>query len=83
MGKFMHIYGLWIQHVGRKREKRFQKIVIHSTQSDTLPRAKIKSLQMAVVIVSTFVCCSAPYHLLELVYSYGSHDLVPGLVAGL
>ena len=46
-------------------------------------RAKIKSLQMAVVIVSTFIFCSAPYHLLELVYSYGSHDLVPGLVAGM
>jgi len=45
-------------------------------------RAKIKSLQMAVVIVSTFIICSTPYHLLELVYSYGSHDLVPELVAG-
>ena len=71
-----------IQSRSSRKRKHFHNIRIHSTQSDSLPRAKIKSLQMAVVIVSTFVCCSAPYHLLELVYSYGSHDLVPGWVAG-
>jgi len=63
-------------------KKQLHKIRIRSTKSELLHRAKIKSLQMAVVIVSTFIICSTPYHLLELVYSYGSHDLVPELVAG-
>jgi len=72
----------------RLRDQALHHIVLAKNESlecggrETSIRAKIKSLQMAVVVVSTFIFCSAPYHMLELVYSYGPHDLVPGLVAG-
>ena len=57
------------------------KVVLTSTQSSSLPRAKVKTLKMTVVIVAMFILCGFPYQVLEMIYSYGNHQIVSSTVA--
>ena len=59
------------------------KVHLQSTPSSSLPKAKVKTLKMTLVIVLVFVLCGLPYHILETVYSYGNFGQVPGLVAAI
>ncbi|ELU01967.1 hypothetical protein CAPTEDRAFT_183735 [Capitella teleta] len=72
------------QSTGQKKvEKKPGKLHLTSTTNTSLPKAKIKTLKMTVVIVSSFIICSLPYHILEMIYSFGSHDDVPKKVASI
>jgi hypothetical protein len=59
------------------------KVLLQSTQSTTLPRAKIKSLKMTVVIVTVFILCGLPYHILEMLLNYWSFVQVPKIVSAI
>ena len=56
------------------------KIHLQSTSS-TLPRAKIKTLKMTVVIVSVFLLCGLPYHILESLLNFQASPLPPIVMA--
>ncbi len=56
------------------------KVHLQSTPSSSLPKAKIKTLKMTVVMVMAFILCGMPYPIMELVLSYGDHTKVPGIV---
>ena len=58
------------------------KVQLQCTQSTTLPRAKIKSLKMTVVIVTLFILCGLPYHILEMLLNY-SHVHIPSMVSAI
>lgn len=60
----------------KKASRRPGKVLLQSTRSSSLPKAKTKILKMTVVIVSTFVVFGLPYHFLEMVVSFGHHSLV-------
>ena len=55
------------------------KVHLQSTSS-TLPKAKIKTLKMTVVIVTVFLLCGLPYHVMELLFNFWKHDYVPKVV---
>ena len=57
------------------------KVHLQSTPSSSLPKAKIKTLKMTVVMVMAFIVCGMPYPILELIYSYGDHTKVPAELA--
>lgn len=59
------------------------KLQLQSTGNTSLPKAKIKTLKMTLVIVASFIICGLPYHILEMIYSYGSHEKVPGNLAAI
>ena len=59
------------------------KVHLQSTTSSSLPKAKAKTLKMTLVIVSTFILCSAPYQILEMINSFGNHKSVPPIVASI
>ena len=59
------------------------KVHLQSTPSSSLPKAKIKTLKMTVVIVLTFILCSLPYHVMEMIYSYGDHTIISPVVASI
>ena len=56
------------------------KIHLQSTTSNSLSKAKSKTLKMTVVIVFSFVVCNLPIHILEAIMSFGDHTLVSGQV---
>lgn len=62
----------------RRLSSRPGAIRLHSTKSNSLQKAKLKTLRMTVVIVVCFVVCGLPYHVLEAVMSYGDHTVVSG-----
>ena len=62
---------------GGKSKHNSGKIQLHSTQSTSLPKAKSKTLRMTVVVVSTFVICGLPYHILEMLYNFWHHEQIP------
>lgn len=59
------------------------KIQLQSTKSTSLPRAKIKTLKLTFVIIMTFVVCSLPYFVVEMIMSYGDHCIISRAVYGL
>lgn len=65
---------------GRGQSDRPGKIRLQCTKSSSLPRAKVKTLRMTVVIVACFVVCGLPYHILEAIMSYGDHTMISGVV---
>ena len=67
--------------VNSHTSKKPGKIHLQSTGNTTLPKAKIKTLKMTVVIVLTFIFFGMPYPILEMIYSYGDHTLIPSAVA--
>lgn len=54
-------------------------LAVNTTQSSYLPRAKSKTLKMTIVIISVFIACGLPYHVLEMVYSFSDHRLLSGV----
>ncbi|XP_045215566.1 cephalotocin receptor 2-like [Mercenaria mercenaria] len=58
------------------------KIQLQSTKSTSLPRAKIKTLKLTFVIIMTFVVCSLPYFVLEMIMSFGDHCIISRAVYG-
>ena len=58
------------------------KIHLQSTSS-SLPRAKIKTLKMTVVIVTIFLLCGLPYHVMELLFNFWKHDYIPKVVTAI
>nr|AKQ63024.1 orphan G-protein coupled receptor 27 [Platynereis dumerilii] len=57
------------------------KVHLQSTPSSSLPKAKIKTLKMTVVMVLAFIICGMPYPILELIYSFGDHKNVSAALA--
>ncbi|XP_064619890.1 gonadotropin-releasing hormone receptor-like isoform X2 [Lineus longissimus] len=47
------------------------KVHLQSTQSSSLPKAKVKTLKMTIVIVLNFIICSTPYYVAEMIMNYG------------
>ena len=66
---------------GHSTNQKPGKIHLQSTGNTTLPKAKIKTLKMTVVIVATFIIFGMPYPILEMIYSYGDHTMIPSAVA--
>ena len=66
---------------GQSSNQKPGKIHLQSTGNTTLPKAKIKTLKMTVVIVATFILFGMPYYILEMIYSFGDHTIVPSAVA--
>lgn len=52
------------------------KVHLQSTPSSSLPKAKIKTLKMTFVIVSTFIFFGLPYFIAEMIMSYGDHRVL-------
>ena len=59
------------------------KVHLQSTQSTSLPRAKIKTLKLTCVILIVFIVCSLPYFVVEMIMSYGDHCIIPKWLYGL
>ena len=53
------------------------KVHLQSTPSSSLPKAKIKTLKMTIIIVLAFIICGLPYPIVEMIFSYGNHALIP------
>ena len=69
---------------GKQNSQRPGKIVLVSSQTNsTLSSAKIKILKMSIVIIACFIICGLPYHVLEMIYSYGDHTSVPPIAASI
>ena len=68
-----------------KRKDSFQpgKIHLQSTHSNSLPRAKMKTLKMTFVIILAFIICSFPYCIVEMIMSYGDHCIISRELAAL
>ncbi|KAK3096639.1 hypothetical protein FSP39_001955, partial [Pinctada imbricata] len=67
----------------RRQSVKAGKIQLQSTQTSTLPKAKIKTLKMTFVIVLVYIICTTPYFIGEMIMSYGSHCIMSKLVYGL
>lgn len=52
------------------------KVCLQSTHSSALPKAKVKTLKMTFVIVITFIICTMPYFIVEMILSYGNHCII-------
>lgn len=72
-----------VKNAPKQQAGRPGKVLLQSSQSSSLSRAKIKILKMTVVIISIFAVCGLPYHILEMWYSYGDHTKVPGVLASI
>lgn len=59
------------------------KVHLQSTQSTSLPRAKIKTLKLTVTILIMFIVCSLPYFVVEMIMSYGDHCIISKKLYGL
>ena len=49
----------------------------------SLPRAKVKTLKMTLVIVLTFILFGLPYFVAEMIMSYGNYKALDKTVYGL
>ena len=59
------------------------KVHLQSTQSTSLPRAKIKTLKLTFTILILFIVCSLPYFIVEIILSYGDHCIISRKLYGL
>ncbi|WAQ97790.1 V1AR-like protein, partial [Mya arenaria] len=73
---FMKISKKALQNSSVKYRQEKGKIYLQSTHSNSLPRAKIKTLKMTFVILLTFIICSMPYFVVEMIMSYGNYCLI-------
>ncbi|WAQ97791.1 V1AR-like protein [Mya arenaria] len=73
---FMKISKKALQNSSVKYRQEKGKIYLQSTHSSSLPRAKIKTLKMTFVILLTFIICSMPYFVAEMIMSYGNYCLI-------
>ena len=67
----------------RRQAPKAGKVRLQSTQSNTLPKAKIKTLKMTFVIVLVYIMCGIPYFIGEMIMSYGVHCMMSQLVYGI
>lgn len=58
------------------------KVHLERSSTNTLPKAKIKTLKMTFVIVVAFLVCGIPYFVAEMIMSYGNHCLISQLLYG-
>ena len=73
---FIKISQKAFQHNSVKYRPQNGKICLQSTHSSSLPKAKIKTLKMTFVILLTFVICTMPYFVVEMIMSYGDYCLI-------
>jgi hypothetical protein len=59
------------------------RVSVQSTSVTSFSRARSKTFKMTVVIVGAFVAFGLPYHILEMIYSYGDHKVVSAWLAAL
>lgn len=59
------------------------KVHLTSTGSSSLPKAKIKTLKMTLVIVAAFILFGLPYFVAEMIMSYGDHTSINKNVYGM
>ena len=59
------------------------KVHLQSTGNSSLSKVKIKTMKMTIVILSAFIICGFPYHILEGIYNFGDHSSVPPIVAAI
>jgi hypothetical protein len=52
------------------------QVHLTSTASSSLPKAKIKTLKMTLVIVLAFIVFGMPYFVAEMIMSYGNYRLL-------
>lgn len=52
------------------------KICLQSTHASALPKAKVKTLKMTFVIILTFIICTMPYFIVEMIMSYGNYCII-------
>ncbi|KAL4228112.1 hypothetical protein ACF0H5_013547 [Mactra antiquata] len=67
-----------IAHKASENSVKFKsgKVSLQSTHSSSLPRAKIKTLKMTFVIILTFIICTVPYFVVEMIMTYGDYCVV-------
>lgn len=59
------------------------KIQLQSTPSNSLPKAKIKTLKMTFVIVVVYAVCGLPYFIAEMIMSYGDLCIISPFIFGI
>ncbi|XP_050401593.1 arg8-vasotocin receptor [Patella vulgata] len=59
------------------------KIHLTSTANTSLPKAKIKTLKMTVVIVAAYVICGLPYFVAEMIMSYDDYHKLSQALYGI
>ncbi|ESO94581.1 hypothetical protein LOTGIDRAFT_118408 [Lottia gigantea] len=59
------------------------KIHLTSTANTSLPKAKIKTLKMTVVIVAAYIICALPYFVAEMIMSFGDFHIISGALYGI
>ena len=59
------------------------KVHLQSTGNSSLTKAKIKTMKMTIVILTAFIVCGIPYHILEGIYNFGDHRSVPPIVSAI
>ncbi|XP_067664739.1 vasopressin V1a receptor-like [Haliotis asinina] len=59
------------------------KIHLTSTGNTSLPKAKIKTLKMTVVIVAVYIICGLPYFVAEMIMSYGNFKILGDTLYGI
>lgn len=52
------------------------KVCLQSTHSNSLPKAKMKTLKMTFVIILTFIICTMPYFIIEMIMSFGDFCII-------
>lgn len=52
------------------------KVCLQSTHSNSLPKAKLKTLKMTFVIILTFIICTMPYFIIEMIMSFGDFCII-------
>ncbi|KAH3840236.1 neuropeptide S receptor-like [Dreissena polymorpha] len=70
---FMKISRKAFQHNSVKYIPSKGKVCLQSTHSNSLSKAKIKTLKMTCVIIASFILCTTPYFIVEMIMSYGDH----------
>lgn len=53
------------------------RMYVQSTHSNSICRARLKTLVMTIVIITAFIVCSVPYHVVEMVYTYSNVNISP------
>ena len=73
---FMKISRKALQSNSVKFRPQKGKVCLQSTHSSALPKAKVKTLKMTFVIILTFIICTMPYFIVEMIMSYGNYCII-------
>lgn len=73
---FMKISKKVLQSNSMKYRQQKGKVCLQSTHSSALPKAKVKTLKMTFVIILTFIICTMPYFIVEMIMSYGNYCII-------